>query len=146
MAVRFMAQVTGLSPGDHVCWPFHGMAGLVPAAGDYVVEGLRRRERVTYCRLGPGGIRYGHVSDADEVGSSAAADAPVLVRLESDPAWQPSADPTEYLGSMVGAALADGYTGLRLLTDATDLAEDSARAPPGCARSTSSTGTARTTR
>ncbi len=119
---RFMTAATGRSPGEHVCWPFHGMDGLVAAAQQYVHEGLDRRERVTFCKLGPTGNRRTIVSDVADVGLPPAADVPVLTPLTLDPHWRPSRDPVDELGTMTEAALADGYTGLRVLTDATDLA------------------------
>ncbi len=100
------------------------MGDLVRAARDYVSEGLDRHERVVFCRLSPDGIRYGDVSDAADVRWGPMPDLPVTVPLTTDPDWRPSQDPVESLGPMVDAALDDGYTGLRVLTDATDLAHD----------------------
>ena len=124
VSVRFMTTATGRSPGDHVCWPFHGMEGLVAAAREYVREGLEREERVAFCRLSPVGSRVGLVADVADVGLPPSADVPVLTPLAIDPDWRPSQNPVDALGPMTDAALADGFTGLRVLTDATDLARD----------------------
>lgn len=122
--MRFKTTATGRSLGDHVCWPFHSMAGFVTDARPYVLEGLRRRERVTFCQLGPNGIRFAEVSDVGQVGLPPSADVPVLTPLTSDPGWRPTGDPVDSLGPMTDAALADGFTGLRVLADATALARD----------------------
>ena len=119
-----MATATGLSPGDHVCWPFHGMDGFVADAREYVTEGLDREERVAFCKLGPTGARQGLLTDVADVGLPPSADVPVLRPLTTDPDWRPWRDPVDALGPMTDAALAEGYTGLRVLADATDLARD----------------------
>jgi len=119
-----MATVTSRSPGDHLCWPFHGMDGLVAAAQEYVREGLHREERVTFCKLSPSGSRHAVLSDVGAVGLPPSADVPVLTALTTDPDWRPWHDPIESLGPMTDAALADGFTALRVITDATDLACD----------------------
>jgi ABC-type transporter Mla MlaB component len=100
------------------------MEGLAAAAREYVREGLEREERVAFCRLSPLGSRVALVSDVAQVGVPPTADVPVLTPLATDPDWRPSRDPVTTLGPMTDAALADGYTGLRLFTDATDLARD----------------------
>lgn len=119
-----MTTATGLSPGDHVCWPFHGMADLVTTARGYVSEGLDRHERVTFCRVDGTGMQHAVITEVTQVGRPTGADQPVLTSLVPEPGWAPWTSPVVALGSMTQAAVADGYTGLRVLTDATEIVRD----------------------
>lgn len=124
MSGRFMSTVTGRSLGDHMCLPFRGMDHLVSTARDYITEGLDRRERVTFCKVGPHSLQYAVISEAAQVGRSAGADAPVLARLTAEPGWSPSTSPVPTFGRMTEQAVADGFAGLRVLTDATGIVRD----------------------
>jgi anti-anti-sigma regulatory factor len=121
---RYMATVTGLSPGDHVCWPFRGMDALVAAARDYVAEGLERHERVSYCRITTDGMQHAVISDVAQVGTAPGGARPVVVPVTPVTGWTPSAGPLAALAPMTRAAVAAGYTGLRVFTDATEIARD----------------------
>lgn len=121
---RFMATVTGRALGDHVCWPFHGMDEFVSAARDYVTEGLDRHERVAFCKVAITGMHRAVVSEVTQVGRSVSSDVPVLTPMTTELGWTPSTSPIGPFRRMTEAALADGYTGLRILTDATDIARD----------------------
>jgi anti-anti-sigma regulatory factor len=129
VSVRFDATVTGRIPGDHVCWPFHGMDDLVPAAREYVAEGLDRHEQVSYWKVDPAGIRHSVISDVREVGTTNGAGLPVVTPLATEPRSGPWIDPTIALGQMTQAALDAGYTGRRVLTDATDVVRDPGTRP-----------------
>jgi anti-anti-sigma regulatory factor len=124
MSGRFAATTTGRSLGEHMCLPFRGTDELVAAALGYVAEGLHRHERVSFCRIAPDGMQHAIVSDLAQVGRSADADLPVLLPLSPEPGWAPSTSPIPVFGRMTEAAVADGYAGLRVLTDATEIVRD----------------------
>jgi ABC-type transporter Mla MlaB component len=117
-----MTTAMGRSAGDHVCWPFHGMDGLVATAREYAVEGLDRDERVAFLQLSPSGRRHAVVSDVGQLGVPPSAEVPLLTPLIADPDWRPWWDPVDSLRSMMDAAVADGHSGLRVFTDATEVA------------------------
>jgi hypothetical protein len=129
MSGRFLSTVTGRSLGDHVCWPFHGMDDLVVAARGYAVEGLDRHERVSFCKITPTGMQHAVIRESAEVGRPPDADVPVLTPLVAEPGWTPSTSPVATFGRMTQAALADGCTGLRVLTDASDVVRDEGSRP-----------------
>lgn len=124
MPGRFEATTVGRSLGDHMCLPYRGTGELVSIAGGYVQEGLDRHERVTFCTIHPTGMRYATISAVTQVGRPAGKDLPVLATMTTDPGWEPSTSPIAVFGRMTDAALADGYAGLRVLTDATDIVLD----------------------
>lgn len=119
-----MTTVTGRAVGDHVCWPFHGTDDLVAAARPYVLEGLTRHERVAFCTIGAAGMQRAVVTDVAQVRRPLNVHQPVLTPLSAEPGWTPSTSPVVAFGRMTEAALAEGYAGLRIFTDATDAARD----------------------
>ena len=127
MSQRFLSAVTGRSPGDHACWPFHGPDEYVTTAHEYVTEGLDRRELVAYFKVGPDSLEHTVVHDVARV-----ADLADVRRLALDPlpipsGWTSATSATAHLDRIARAAVANGYAGLRLLTDVSDLV----RAPDG---------------
>lgn len=124
MPSRFLTTATGRRLGDHVCWPFHGLDDLVTAARGYVSDGLEHRERVTFCRIGATGMQHAEVAAVAQVGRRGGGDVPVLTDLTDEPGWTPASSALVPFRRMTEAAVADGYTGLRVLTDATDVARD----------------------
>jgi anti-anti-sigma regulatory factor len=119
-----MTTVTGRSPGDHVCWPYRGTGALVSAARDYVADGLARDERVSFCAITPTGMHQAVVSDVAQVVPAGNGRLPVLTQVTPVTGWTPKASPVVAFGPMTTAAVADGYTGLRVLTEATAIARD----------------------
>ena len=121
MSQRFLTAVTGRSPGDHVCWPYHGPDEYVATAREYVAEGLARRELVAYFTVGPDSLARTVVHDVARL-----ADLADVRRLALDPVPIPSgrtsaASATAHLGWMTDEAVASGYVGLRLFTEVSDL-------------------------
>lgn len=129
MSARLGTGVTGRSAGDHVCWPYHGMQDLVEAARGYVSEGLDRHERVSFCKISATGMQHAVIRDTAEVGRPADADLPVLTPLTTEPGWTPRTSPVPTFGRMARAAVADGYRGLRIFTDASDVVRDETSRP-----------------
>ena len=119
MSVRFVTTAAGRAPGDHACWPYRGADELVEATRDYVAEGLARHELVTYFELTPAGMGHVVLSDVADVGRLAGTARPVLAPLAPAPPLRPGDDPTAQLDGMTRAALAEGFSGLRVLTEVT---------------------------
>lgn len=119
MSVRFPTTAAGRAPGDHLCWPYRGVDELVTATREYVAEGLARHELVTYVELGPTGMHQALLSDVAEVGRPAGAGRPVLAPLTAGAPLPTGTDPTVQLIEMTRSAVAEGYSGLRVITDAT---------------------------
>ncbi|WP_250442571.1 MEDS domain-containing protein [Actinotalea sp. C106] len=118
---RFLTTATGRSPGDHVCWWFRGLEEYAQTAREYIREGLDSRQLVAFTKVTPTGLEHTIVSDVAQVGRP--ADHGRLVLNDSQvPArrMSPTSAPSEF-DRMTRAAVADGYTGLRVLTDVNDL-------------------------
>ena len=121
MSQRFVTTVTGRSPGDHVCWPFHGTAEYLDAAREYVAEGLDRRELVSYVKIGTSALSHAVVHDVAQVDVVADDGRPELNRLPVPQGWTTATTATHQIDRMTRTAVAQGYTGLRLLTDVNEL-------------------------
>ncbi|MGF1648785.1 MAG: MEDS domain-containing protein [Kineosporiaceae bacterium] len=117
----FVSSARGRVPGDHVCWAFRGPGDLGAAARDFVSEGLALGERVAYVGQGSQALlaqalddvvgldhhlRRGHVIVAS------------VVRADGTDSSD-RVDEVAALAEMSGIARAEGYTGLRVLTDVT---------------------------
>ncbi len=123
MSVRLRSTPTGLAAGDHLCWPYSGADDLVATTRAYVAEGLARHELVTYLEVDARSLRHTVVADVDQVGRTAHARRPLLTPLTSEP-WEPATDPRGPLEAMTRAAMAGGYTGLRLVSEVSAQVQD----------------------
>jgi anti-anti-sigma regulatory factor len=119
-----MTTVSGRRLGDHLFWPFHGVDDFVPSAREYVSDGLEHRERVMFVRVGRTGMQHADIATTGDVVHPPGSDVPVLRALTDEPGWTPSSSALVPLRRMTQAAVDDGYAGLRVLTDATDVAQD----------------------
>src|SRR4051812_35684116 len=90
MLQRYVTTVTGRSPGDHVCWPFHGIEEYVDSARQYVAEGLERRELVAYIKVTPESLKHAIVEDVAQVGRPATDRQPVRNELTVLSEWTSS--------------------------------------------------------
>lgn len=124
MSQRFLTTVTGRSPGDHVCLSFRGPDEYVDAAREYVGEGLESHEKVTFVRVTAGGLEHAVLSDVAQVGRPADGRQPVLADLVPLPGTPATAEVPAQLDRLTRAAVAEGYTGLRLLTDVNELVRE----------------------
>jgi len=115
---------SGLGPGAHACWIFDRAEEFTDAAVDFLDEGLRVGQRLAYVgsetvdeqreRLEPlgdvgalidkGALQLFELSDIYKVGEPIDPDAQIAV-----------------YDAVTDAALADGYTGLRVAAQVTDL-------------------------
>jgi hypothetical protein len=118
---RFLTTATGRSPGDHVCWPFHGIEEYVEVAREYVAEGLDCDQSVAFVKVTPDRLEHTILSDVAQVGRPADDRRPVLNPLTVPSGWTSSTSAPSQFDRMTRAAVAEGYTGLRLLTDVSEL-------------------------
>lgn len=123
---RFLTAVTGRSPGDHVCWWFHGHDEYLETAREYVSEGLASRQLVAFTKVTPSSLKHTIVSDVAQVGragghSRSVMSEPQVATLRTSPTSAPSE-----FDRMTRAAVEDGFTGLRVLTDVNDLVRTTA--------------------
>jgi anti-anti-sigma regulatory factor len=121
MSQRFLTTVTGRSPGDHVCWPFHGIDEYVQVAREYVAEGLDRHQLVAFVKATPQRLEHTIVSEIAQVGRPAEDRRPVLNKLTVLSRETSPTSAQSQIDRMTRAAVAEGYTGLWLLTDVSDL-------------------------
>ena len=114
----------GSGPQDHLCWVHGDPRGYRPRLTEFFREGLERGLRVAY--LGPG-----NAGELRELLGCVVDSGPLLTREaiwvisfeEIYGAGEP-VDPTEVIKRYAAAtqeALADGYQGLRVSADVTDL-------------------------
>lgn len=118
------SQPVGLGPGDHTAWVFDGPAALDQAAEHYLAEGLRAGARCTYVLdERPGLDRVAGLGDAERL----VAEGRLVLRTV-DEVYGVDRHPdlpgllTE-VADGVAAARAQGFTGLRVVTDGTSLAD-----------------------
>lgn len=117
---------------DHVCWVYAGEEDLDVAVGRFLDGGLARGERVL--GVGKAVIESLHRECARHGGSDALVARGALETLTLDDA---DADPGEWLPTMqfdfydaaISRALADGFRGLRVIAEVSDLAADAERRP-----------------
>jgi anti-anti-sigma regulatory factor len=100
------------------------MDAYAAAARDYVADGLHRDERVSFCTVSATGMQYAVISDLEQVRVPRDGGRPVVTPMTPVTGWTPSVSPVAALGPMTEAAVADGYAGLRVFTDATEIARD----------------------
>jgi anti-anti-sigma regulatory factor len=104
-----------------VCWWFRGHDEYVETAREYVSEGLASRQLVALTKVTPSSLKHTIVSDVAQVGppvdhSPSVMNEPQVATVRTSPTSAPSE-----FDRMTRAAVADGYTGLRVLTDVNDL-------------------------
>lgn len=117
MADRFLTAVTGLTTGDHLCWPFAGAEEYTDTVREYVTEGLERNERVVLVDVGATGTFAGALASIDPDGRHGDTG-----RLEvlTPPAEPRSAAGPAPLVDAAATAVAEGFAGLRLLSNTTE--------------------------
>lgn len=105
-----------LAPGDHVCWIFEQDDEYLPAMARFVAGGLRERQRVVYLT---GSVPSEAVVAGLASHTLGVPDAVCSGQLRLDPAGG-RLDPagmTAAFARDIDQAIADGYTGLRLVAD-----------------------------
>lgn len=117
-------------PCDHAAWGYASDAERSRIASAWLTDGLRARQRALYVADGEVEALIGELAEVPDV--DAALQTGALVVFTAAEIYDLSApiDPDRQLAGYAGAveaALADGYTGLRVAADITPLVLDPAR-------------------
>lgn len=116
-----------LGADGHACWIFDQRQEFVDAALEYLTDGLRAEQRIVYVGSEPVEEQRELLAPLGDVGKMIDEGELLLFELASlyragEPV-DPDTQVAIYLAA-TDAALADGYTGLRVAAQATDLARD----------------------
>jgi hypothetical protein len=115
---------TGLGYHDHACWGYDDREEFVSAARPYLAEGLRLGQRVVYVARGSTPSLRLDLEGIDDLDALVARGA---VELHDVSATYDAETGDEQVDAWVEAtwqAVADGYTGLRVVADVTDFVID----------------------
>jgi ABC-type transporter Mla MlaB component len=121
----------GLGPHDHVCWVYDAPQDYAETARNFLLEGLRAGERLL-C-IGDVAVRSATRGPAALPHASALVRSGRLDLLRSsetsadERAGCSVADQLHFYSSAVERARADGYTGLRVAAEVTELASEPSR-------------------
>ena len=115
----------GVGPQDHLCWVHGGPWDYRPRLTEFFREGLDRGLRVAY--LGPGSAAElrDHLDRFVDVGPRLTPETVRVISLDEIYGAGAPVDPARVIAKYAAAtqeALADGYRGLRVSADVTDLA------------------------
>lgn len=129
MTRRRVSNIDELGVGDHVCWAYDDPDTFVRAVPRYVAAGLARHQRVV-CYLSDtmlDAVRtrvVGEVSGAsDAIASGALTFSRALDAYIHSRPFEPD-ERIEGYSQMADEAIADGYSALRILGEATEIVED----------------------
>lgn len=115
---------SGLGVDGHACWIFDQQQEFVEAALEYLTDGLRAEQRIAYVGSEPVEEQRELLAPLGDVGRM--VDKGTLQLFELSDLYEvgrpvdPEAQVAAYLGA-AAAAVGDGYTGLRVAAQATDL-------------------------
>lgn len=116
-------------PADHLCWVYDDPASFAAVAGQFLADGLARGERLLFVGDAEG-IDALRSPGAALPGVDALVDRGVLELVPVEGAYRPGQfDPDRqlaYYDEVTRRAVADGYTGLRVVADVTALAAETA--------------------
>ncbi|HEY6730202.1 MAG TPA: MEDS domain-containing protein [Solirubrobacterales bacterium] len=113
-----------LGVNDHACWGFERREEFIDAALDYLTDGLRLDQRLAYVGSEPVAEQRELLAPLGDVGGM--IDAGMLQLLELDDLYRVG-EPIDLEAQLAAysaatdAALADGFTGLRVAAQVTDL-------------------------
>jgi hypothetical protein len=117
-------SAAGLGSDGHACWGFDRLEEFVEAALEFLEDGLRHGQRLAYVGSEPIEEQRERLAPLGDVGKM--LDSGELQLFELDHLYKvgepvdPEAQMAIYLGA-TEAAQAEGYTGLRVAVQATDL-------------------------
>ena len=114
----------GFGPQDHSCWVHGDRSDYRPRLTEYFREGLERGLRVAYLGPGNAGELREHLDRLVDSGPLLTREAIRVISFEEIYGMGGPVDPTEVIKRYAAAtqeALADGYRGLRISADVTDL-------------------------
>jgi anti-anti-sigma regulatory factor len=119
-----MEHARGLGARDHVCWRFDNAAQRQTRAREFLADGLARRNRVFYLGSGEVDALVQDLRDIDGIDAALSSGAARVASLESIYPAGAVVDPVaqvETYAEETEDAIAAGYTGLRVVADATAL-------------------------
>src|SRR5262245_28825761 len=102
-------SAAGLGLHGHACWVYEDDEELVRGASEFLVAGERLGQRLIYVGPSLPEPLYGHAVDLVELDDAYGTDPETLVA---------------YFSAATDAALADGYTGLRVVGDISEFVRD----------------------
>ena len=114
----------GFGPQDHFCWVHGDPSDYCPRLTEFFSDGLERGLRVAYLGSGSAGELQEHLGRHIDVGPQQARQAIQVIPVEEIYGAGGPVDPAEVIKKYAAAtqqALTDGYQGLRVSADVTDL-------------------------
>jgi anti-anti-sigma factor len=116
-----------VAPGDHVCWTVDDDAVRMEAIAGFLRAGLRARHKVLYCGDDPDGVLAGLRRHGIGTGAALASGQLAAVTAESTYLAGGMFDAVatlELWRSVIAAARAEGYPGIRVVGDMTWASRD----------------------
>jgi hypothetical protein len=117
-------DVRGLGLHDHVCWAYDEQAELRDRSLEFLADGLALGERVCYVASGPAQALLDDVRSLADADGLLRPGALRVAPLEDTYGRHSVVDPGEQVAAYAAAteeALADGFTGFRIVAEATAL-------------------------
>ena len=119
--MRYAARRT-FQPGDHICAVYSGTAELARIASDFLVAGLKKKERCWYVATGNEGTAVSGALRKRGVNVDAERRRGALSILDGSAAYviHGEFDPEKTVGTFsdaIEAALQDGFSGFRAVAD-----------------------------
>jgi anti-anti-sigma regulatory factor len=118
----------GFGLSDHLCWAYDDRAELRDAAHHFLADGLALGQRIRYVGAATVEVLRGELEGFTDIDALIGSGAAEVVSL-SDMYWSTAIGPAEQVAAYADAtseAVAAGYTGLRVVADATELVLDPA--------------------
>lgn len=110
--------VVGMSASDHLCWPFDDFDEFRARAVEFLEDGLRLGQRACYVARGDADELTGHLLGSPLLAAALPAGAVEVISLEHR---YNTEDQVSAYAEATGAAVGAGFTGLRVVADATTL-------------------------
>jgi anti-anti-sigma regulatory factor len=118
---------SGLGADAHVCWGFNRRQEFVDAALEFLTDGLRAGQRIAYVGSEPVDEQRERLEPLGGVGAMIDEGALLLIDLTGIYKAGEPIDPDSQMAvyaAVTEAALADGYTGLRVAAQASNLVRE----------------------
>jgi anti-anti-sigma regulatory factor len=114
----------GFGPQDHVCWVHGEPSEYCPRLTEFFSDGLQRGLRVAHLGSGSAGELREYLGRVADVGPLRSGESIQVIPVEKIYGAGGPVDPAEVIKNYAAAtqqALSDGYRGLRVSADVTDL-------------------------
>jgi anti-anti-sigma regulatory factor len=113
-----------LEPHDHMAWYGDGEAGLYAMAGAALQAGARRREKLMFVADQPDPDRLSGVQELDRLLDTGQLELAAIADVYGDWSTFSASKQLRTFEDVLAAALADGYTGIRVVADNTALVRE----------------------